>query len=70
MNAFDLRDPAPHYGQVTMGGEDRIALSVAADRERARIFRNRWYETWVGKVSAVAGLLGAVAAVVTVLWYR
>jgi hypothetical protein len=70
VGVYDLRDPTPHYGSVSMGSEDRTALSVAADRERARIFRNRWYETWVGKVSAVAGLLGAVAAVVTVLWHR
>lgn len=59
MTAYDLRDPSPHYGQVTMGGEDRTALSVAADRERVRLLRKRWWETWVGKTACFAALLAA-----------
>lgn len=64
MTVYDLRDRSPHYGQVAMGPEDRISLSVAADRERTRIFRKRWFETWVGKAVA----LGTLAAAVSQVW--
>ena len=64
---FDLRDSSPHYGPVAMGSEDRVALSVAADRERARILRKRWYETWVGKLGALAAVAAVVVEVVQVL---
>lgn len=63
MSVYDLRDPAPHYGQVSMGSEDRTALSLAADRERARIFRKRWYETLWGRAAALGAVVAAVASV-------
>lgn len=50
-----------------MGPEDRTALSVAADRERARIWRKRWFETWVGKAAVCAGVAASLAEVWTAL---
>ena len=67
MTIYDLRDPSPHYGGVSMGPEDRTALSVAADRERARIWRKRWFETWVGKAAVCAGVAASLAEVWTAL---
>ena len=63
MTVYDLRDRSAHYGQIAMGMEDRLALSIAADRERARLSRKRWYETWAGKAVAVASLAASAATV-------
>lgn len=63
MTVYDLRDRTPHYGQVAMGSEDRTALSIAADRERARLLRKRWYESAWGKLAVLAALVGAFGQV-------
>lgn len=60
----NLRDPA-YRGEVpvTMHDEDRTALTVAADRERARIYRGPWYDRAWARVAIISSLIVGIANV-------
>lgn len=66
-----LRDPRFHgEAPVSMTDDDRIALTVAADRERTRIVRGPWYERTWARVGLVMTLALAAANVWATLAHR